>query len=186
MRIKLAVAIILLYAGSVIGQTASDIEGKYGKPINAYSVSEHVWMTPEYTADGQVCQMRLYPKRIASDTNYLSKKLPFEELKAVLNLLVPLNARGVKKESFGITATGGGAAWTTYTYEKVTFIFTSSSKVDPDAWKESKPYNFSVRESSSDIKPENTTPSDDDFFRSQASSAEIVTIKWNDRRCLVN
>src|SRR5437868_6430334 len=137
MKFKLTVAVFLLYAGSAGGQTASDIEVSYGKPVNAYSVSEHIWMTPEYTADGQVCQMRLYPKRISSDTNYLSKQLPFEELKEVLNQLVPLNARGVKKEPFGITATGGGAAWTTYTYEKVTFVFTSSFKVDPDSWKDS-------------------------------------------------
>ena len=60
------------------GQTAADIEMKYGKPVNSYSLSELVWMTPEYTGDGQVCRMRLYPKRVSGNTNYLSKELPFE------------------------------------------------------------------------------------------------------------
>jgi hypothetical protein len=140
-------------------------------------------MTPEYTADGQVCQMRLYPKRISSDTNYLSKQLPFKELKGVLNQLVPLNLRGAKKESFGTTATGGGAAWTTYSYDKVTFVFTSSFKVAPDSWKDSKAYVFSAGVVPSDEKPEDSIPSDDDFLHSQTSSTEIVTIKWNDRKC---
>jgi hypothetical protein len=184
MRVKLAAVLFLLCVGPAAGQTASDLEGKYGKPVNAYSVSEYIWMTPEYTADGQVCRMRLHPKHFSLDTNYLSKRLPFEELKVALNRLVPPNARGSKKGSFGISATGGGAAWTTYPYEKVTFTFTSSFKVDPDSQKEFKPYTFSVSQSSSDVKLEDNTPPDDDFSLSHVSSAEIVTIEWSDRKCL--
>jgi hypothetical protein len=183
MKNILVAIIFMLYANSAFGQTASDIEMKYGKPVMAYAVSEHIWMTPEYAVDGQVCQMRLYPRRIAVDTNYFSRSLPFEELKGVLNQLVPLNTRGTKKESFGISATGGGAAWTTYPYEKVTFIFTSSFKVDPDSFQKLKPFVFSVKESPFDMSPENLAPSDEDFFRSQSSSAEFVTITWSDRTC---
>ena len=108
-------------------------------------------MTADYAVDGQVCQMRLYPKRIAPDTNYLSKKLPFEELNAVLNRLVPSNDRGGEKESFGITATGGGALWTTYAYEKVTFVFTFVQD-RPDSGKGLKPYAFSAPEIPIDAK----------------------------------
>jgi hypothetical protein len=79
----------ILCFNSAIGQTVADVETEYGKPTPAYSVSEHIWMTPEYAFDGQVCRMRLYPKRISADTNYLSQKLPFEELREVLNELVP-------------------------------------------------------------------------------------------------
>lgn len=185
MRNKLifAAVSIMLYANSAFGQTASDMDKKYGKSAKVYSVSEHIWMTPEYTADGQVCQMHFYPKRISANTNYLYKQLPFEELKAVLNELAPLDMRGAKKESFGTTATGGGAVWTTYPYEKVIFIFTSSFRVDPDAWKELKPYVFTVQDFPSAAKTENAAPSDDDFLRSKSSSAEIVTLIWNDRKC---
>lgn len=183
MRTKLAAVIFILYVNSAFGQTVSEIETKYGKPVNAYTISENIWMTPEYTVDGQICQMRIYPKRIAPDTNYLSIRLPFDELKRVLNQLAPINIRGAKNEPFGITATGGGAAWTTYPYEKVTFIFTSSFKVDPDSLKESKPYVFSLQEFHSDGKPEKSAPSEDDFYRSQVTSAEIVTIRWNGRKC---
>jgi hypothetical protein len=185
MRNKLIFAAlsIMLCANSAFGQTASDIDTKYGKSAKVYSVSEHIWMTPEYTADGQVCLIRLYPKRISATANYFFKELPFEELKGVLNQLAPLDTRGVKKESFGMSATGGGFVWTTYPYEKVKFIFTSSFKVDPNAWKESKPYVFTVQDFPSDEKTENSAPSDDDFLSSKASSAEIVTMIWNDRKC---
>jgi hypothetical protein len=96
-RLLLAAISVLLYTYSVFGQTASDIDKKYGKSAKVYSVSEHIWMTPEYTADGQVCQMHFYPKRISAKTNYLYKRLPFEELKGVLNELAPLDTRGAKK-----------------------------------------------------------------------------------------
>jgi len=82
-------------------------------------------MTPEYAADGQFCRMRFYPKRISRNTNYGAHDLPFNELRGVLNELVPLETRGTKKQSFGATATGAGAAWTTYDYENVTFDFVS-------------------------------------------------------------
>lgn len=51
---KLVVAILLLSVSSVIGQTRSELEKKYGEPIAVYLVSESIWMTPEYTTDGQV------------------------------------------------------------------------------------------------------------------------------------
>jgi hypothetical protein len=183
MRTELAAVICILYitSASAYAQTASDIETKYGNPIKAYTVSENIWMTPEYTVEGQVCQMRLYHKRIASDSNYLSTRLPFEELLSVLNQLVPIEKRGTKKEPFGLTATGGGAAWTTYPYQKVTFIFLSSFKVDPGSWNQSKPYDLSAQNFPYNQRSENS--SEGDFFRSQALAAEIVTIKWNDRRC---
>ncbi len=130
---SMRLALMVLCLSSAQGQTASDLETKYGKALSAYVVNENIWMMPDYAPDGQVCGMRLVPKRIGPNTNYLTKQLPFEELKEVLNQLVPLDLRGPKKEPFGQTATGGGAAWTTHTYAKVTFIFTSSFRVDPNA-----------------------------------------------------
>ena len=82
-------------------------------------------MTPEYAPDGQVCRIRLYPKRISADTNYGWHDLPFNELRDVLNALVRVETRGAKKESFGATATGGNSAWTIYRYENVIFTLVS-------------------------------------------------------------
>ena len=183
MRTELAAVICILYITSASAQTASDIETKYGDPIKAYTVSENIWMTPEYTVEGQVCEMRLYHKRIASDTNYLSTTLPFEELQRVLDQLVPIEKRGAKKESFGLMTTGGGAAWTTYPYQKVTFKFVSRFKVEPGSWNQSKPYDLSAQNFPPEQRSQNSISPDGDFFRSQAFGAEIVTIKWNDRKC---
>lgn len=91
--------------------------------------------------------------------------------------------RGLKQDSFGITETGGGAAWTTYPYEKVTFTFTFSMRIDPKALKESESYDFPVDEILRNRKPEKIPASSDDFLRSEASSTEVVTLKWNDRKC---
>src|SRR5262245_49141946 len=125
MRKTLALLLVLLASEYAYAQTAADIQTKYGKPVDVYSVSEQLWMSPEYASDRQVCRMRFYPKRISGNTNYGAHDLPFNELRDVLNALVRVETRGPKKESFGATATGGGAAWTTYNYENVRFTFVS-------------------------------------------------------------
>jgi hypothetical protein len=172
-----------LDATPAFGQAASDIDRIYGDPIRAYSVSEHIWMTPKYGTDGLVCQMKVYPKRIGPDADYLFNQLPFEELKGVLNHLAPVNTRGAKKEPFGLTATGGGSAWTTYPYTKVTFTFVSSFSVLNSPPLKRGYYVFPVQRLSSNKKLESSLPSVEDFTLSEESSAEIVTIKWNDRKC---
>jgi len=125
MKNAVAIIFLLLTSDYIRAQTATDIQAKYGKPVAVYSVSENIWMTPEYAPDGQVCRIRLYPKRISADTNYGWHDLPFNELRDVLNALVRVETRGAKKEAFGATATGGGSAWTTYRYENVIFTLVS-------------------------------------------------------------
>jgi hypothetical protein len=183
---KLAVAIILLCVSSAVAQTPSEFETKYGKPVVVYQVSEHIWMTPEYTTDGQVCMMRLHPRRFAPNVNYITPNLPFEELKRVLNHLVPLHTRGAKKEPFDTGAAGGGVDWMSYVYENVKFTFGASFRPDPDSWKTRKEYIFSTNPDPAPAqqpKPKNSTPSDNDFSSSRFMSTEIVTIKWNGRQC---
>ena len=81
--------IFLLGLIPAIVQTSSEVGRRYGKPVPVYSVSEHIWMTPDYSPDGQVCRMRLYPKRLAWETDYLGSQLLFPELKQTLNEIVP-------------------------------------------------------------------------------------------------
>jgi len=183
MKTIVAAVVFMLSVSAAIGQTAADIEKKYGKPITTYAVSDHVWMTPEYTVDAQVCRMRLFPKRISADTNYLLKQLPFDEFKKVVDQLVPVNARGKKKEPFGNGATGGGVEWAIFEYQKVTITYSASFDVDPNSWQKRKPFVFSLEGSSFDTKPTDLAAPLDDFFRYRAYSFEIVTITWNDRKC---
>jgi len=184
MKKTLALILVFLAGDYVYPQTAADIQTKYGKAIDVYSVSEHIWMTPEYTSDRQVCRMRLYPKRIGGNTNYGTHDLPFPELRDVLNGLVPVETRGAKKESFGTTATGGGAAWTTYDYENVSFDFVSffpARSFEGVILKRGE-YVFSAPESKP--LPTNSNPSNNDFVESFSTRTEIVTITWNGRKCI--
>ena len=140
-------------------------------------------MTPSYTSEGQVCQMKLFPKRVGADTDYLSTQLPFEELKSILNLVVPPAARGLKRDAFGLTDTGGGMAWTTYPYEKVNFIFAFRMRPGEGSLKPSESHSFPISAITSNRKPVKIPPSDDDFDNSQPANIEIVTIEWPGRKC---
>ena len=184
MRDKLVCSaiVLMLNLSAALGQTASEFERKYGKPVNAYSVGEHIWMTPEYAAGGQVCRMRLYPKRFSANTNYLFDALPFNEFHTVVDYLVPPTTRGPKREPFGSAATGGGAIWAIFKYEKVTVTYSASFRIDPDAWKESKPFVFS-EEVLRNYRPSDAVKPEDDFMMFRSSNYEVVTITWNDREC---
>jgi hypothetical protein len=188
MRTTLAFIVCLLCAGSAYAQTAAELGAKFGKPAEVFSVSEHVWMTPEFAADGQVCRMRLFPKRTDGRTNYLSDKLPFEEVANFLNALVPVGQRGDKIPlNFGATITGGGAAWTTYGYERVTFTFTSSftsSGLDNSPTLVKGEYTFPAELARVDGEPRSLAPAADDFNERRREPADIVSITWNDRKCV--
>ncbi len=185
MRAKLIIVIVFLCVLPIAGQTVSDLERKYGKPVPVYSVSENIGMTPEYARNGQVCRMTLYPKHTSGNSVSLGSTLQFNELQDLLNLLVPPDKRGSKiKLNFGATATGGPAAWTTYPYERVAFTFISSmSKSTEYPLLRKDEFQFSISARDYVAPSESSAPSADDFIRSETSNTEIVTIQWNDRKC---
>jgi len=182
MLAKLIVIVFVCCVPPVVGQSLSEIDREYGKPTYAYSVSRYIWMTPEYAADGQVCRMRLYPKHIDSKTDYLAPELNFEELTSVLNKLVPLEQRGQKKDSFGITEMGGGVAWTTYEYEKVTFVFAFPFRLDPSIKEQPASVTFPMDEITAHL-PAKTPPSLADFANSESTKIQIAAVLWNNRKC---
>jgi hypothetical protein len=173
--------VILTLSVPTYAQTVSEVERRYGKPI--YSVSEHIWMTPDYSADGQVCRMRLYPKRFGEKTDNLISQLMFPELTELLNEIVPPGLRGSKQNGFGQTSLGGGTAWTTYAYENMTLTFNFSYKLDPNVLKIAEGKGLTGPASEGVPVRKNTPPSLDDFYASQNSHAESVTINWNHRPC---
>ena len=91
---KLAIVMIVFNVVSAFGQTRTEIEAKLGQPVNAYQVSERIWMSPEYASDGQVCRMTFYPRRFSSTTTYLINELPFDEFRSVIDAIVPVAIRG--------------------------------------------------------------------------------------------
>ena len=105
---KLAFVMIVLNVVSAFGQTRAEIEAKFGEPVNAYTVSEKIWMSPEYASDGQVCRMTFYPRQFSSTTNFLTNELPFDEFRSVIDAVVPVVLRGTQKEPFGNGGWSGG------------------------------------------------------------------------------
>lgn len=179
----ITLAILGLCVIPTFGQTVSEVESKYGKSVSVYSVSDHIWMTPDYSSDGQVCRMRLYPRRLGPKMDYLGSQLLFPELSQALNEIVPPRLRGSKEDGFGQTSLGGGTAWTTYEYENVTFSFIFSYKLDPDVLKTAESKVLTGPDPEGLPLPKKTLPGFDDFAASQNSPTEIVTISWNHRPC---
>ena len=102
----------------------------------------------------------------------------------MLNGLVPVETRGAKKQLFGATATGGGAAWTTYDYENVSFDFASffpARSFEGVILKRGE-YVFPPREN--DALPTESNPGSKDFVESFSRRTEIVTVTWNGRKCV--
>lgn len=183
MSTKLLLLILTLSAVPVSGQTVSDIEKTLGKPTLAYSVTEHIWMTPDFASDGQVCRMRFYTKRVEGNTINLDGHLKSSELKSILNQIVPPSSRGNKKNLFDIGNFGGGIVEADYEYEKVTFTFVYSFRItiDVKALKQSGEVvpldGFPVTD-----LPKPSPPSESDF--DNAGKPEIVILRWNDRTCI--
>jgi hypothetical protein len=157
--------ILFLFSSSslIFAQTAIDLQDKYGPPTQAYSVSEHIWMTPKFAANGQPCSMRLYPKRISSNMNYLLDTLDYGELRTVLGRLAPPESRGKRSEGFGLTSLVGQSGGTLYPYDNVTFTFLFSLS----------------RPSALQTTVEKNLGDDMPVLR----GAEIVAIVWRKRTC---
>jgi len=179
--VRLAIVMTVFSAVSVFGQSREEIEAKFGQPVSAYSVSETIWMSPEYASDGQVCRMAFYPRRFSSTENFLRNDLPFDEFRSVIDTIVPVALRGAQKEPFGngLWLTGGGVRWATFIYERVTIQYGAGFRVDP---------RLGLGESLNlDEAPkvmEKPRPVKEDFSAYSGSTAEMVIVRWNDRKCL--
>lgn len=179
MKVAFATFFLVLFVISASGQKMSDIEKQYGTPTQVYSLSEHIWMTPEFGIDGEICRARLYPKRISSKTDYLSKELPFQELREVLNRLIPSAQRGPAKEFFGETELGGGIGWTTYPYENISIVFIFAARFDPEILKRIESFgveDFPIQQNQKILPSYRDIPFSGDGI-------EIATINWTKRKC---
>jgi hypothetical protein len=164
-----------LSVGTAFGQTVTQIKEKYGQPIEAYSVSEGIWMTPEFTDDGQLCRMRLYPKRISSTTSYLYDNLDHWELTKVLEQLAPAEKRGKKTEFWGITLLLGQSSQTTFSYENVSVSFLASLHFRRADTKQTQ---------SPAVEEEQTNDAEEsDEVMTVPHAAEIAIITWTGKTC---
>jgi hypothetical protein len=184
MKLIATLAIVLtVFSGvSVFGQSRAEIEAKFGQPVNAYSVGERIWMSPEYALDGQVCRLTFYPKRFSSTTNYLMSQLSFDEFRRVVDEIVPVSIRGAQKEPFGngLWNAGAGVRWANFVYERVTISYLAGFRIN-SALGTGEAVILSEEEGPKRHEKPKTIK--EDFSVYGDSSAEIVTVQWNDRKC---
>jgi len=169
---------------SAFGQTRTEMEAKFGQPVKAYAVSEHVWMSPDYASDGQVCRMTFYPRRFSSNIHYLTSQLPFNEFMTVIDAIVPVGIRGAQREPFenGYWTASAGGSWVNFVYERVTIRYIASLPTI-NAPGPGEPVNLDLPEEDASKRPEKPKPKKHDFSRYKDSTVEIVTVGWNDRKC---
>ena len=187
-KIVLVLSILVLCVTGVQGQSLYDIESKYGKRVNVYSVSERLWMTPTYDSQGQICRMRVVPKLVSEDTNYLSETLDMDETLRFINELVPVHTRGRREEGAGMSNLGGGVSWTEFNFEHVRFVFISSFRFTKLPAKDSEPFvlldDFPVDEAAfGEYRRQEAMKSDDQIIREYAQGRRVLDITWPNRKC---
>lgn len=179
---KLAIVITVFNVVSAFGQSRAALEAKFGQPVNAYKVGDRIWMSPEYASDGQVCRMTFYPQRFSSTKAYLINELLFDEFRSVIDTIVPVAIRGAQKEPFGNgrwNASSGGR-WVDFVYDRVTITYIASIRFDP-ALGMGEPVKLDLEVPNQKEEPK---PIKQDFSLYSGSTVEIVTVQWNDRKCL--
>ena len=181
-RFFLVLTLLLLSCSMALSQTAVELQGKYQKGQNEYAVTERIGMFPEFGRDGQVCHIWLF-RREPGSKDSASKELSFEEFQAAVDELVPVKLRGAKREPFypGNWATGGGAMWALFTYEKISLVYSKSFIVNWDVKR--RPYTFTIKLRKPSSKKKQVAKPKPDFFDYRGTTVEEVGISWPDRVC---
>jgi hypothetical protein len=132
--------------------------------------------------------MRVYPKRVSKDTNYLDDNLNMDELLKFINKLVPPESRGARTDYFGSSDLGGGVIWTRFNYDHVRFVFISTFRLDklskslldrPD-----EALDFPIDKTAlAEFHRREALQSDDDLIR-KTSGSKLLEIYWEHRRCV--
>jgi hypothetical protein len=178
---KLVIVMTVFNVAVAFAQTRTEIEAKFGQPVNSYAVSERIRMSPEYASDGQVCRMTFYPRRFSSTTTYLINELSFDEFRSVIDAIVPVAMRGDQKEPFGKGGwdASGGARWANFVYDKVTITYIATLQINA-ALGMGEPV---LLDNDGSKGQEKAKPIKQDFSLYRDSTAEMVTVQWNDRKC---
>ncbi len=123
-------ALILLNGLSADAQTVSDLETKYGKPLQIYEVLPGVMATVKFNDNGQVREMRVERYNATEKMIYLDTTFPDDLLEKVVDELAPPAKRGAKSERSGDTVFMGGIARTFDEYENASITYFRSSRGD--------------------------------------------------------
>lgn len=190
-RFALIMGLVALSSVAVNAQDAKEIERTYRKQENVYQVDEELWMTPSYSEDGQVCMMRIVPRTISHNTNYLDRYVNVDAALKFLTRTFPINMRGPRKGAFGMSDIGGGVIWTKFEFENVQFVFVSSydkSKMDFSKAKSEISgigLDFPIADEAAMAEAERKEDmkSDDQIIKEHVFNPQVLEILWSNRKC---
>lgn len=187
-RITILATILVLGYTGVQAQSSYDIETKYGKRVNVYSVSEQLWMSPSYDNQGQVCLLRVFPKTVSQTTNFLHPYLNLDETLSFIKEWFPSHTRGRRAYGSGLSDIGGGVAWTRFDFEHVRFAFISSipriTKLPEKTDESDFDFDFPVDEAEmAEHRRQEEMKTDDQLIRERVHNARVLEITWTNRKC---
>ena len=92
------------------------------KSVEAYEVRPGILMMPQYTEDGQICEITLERHHYLNGTAYLGSTIPRETFIDIVDELAPKSERGRQTMNFGkeyMSAYGGNSVTTFADYENI-------------------------------------------------------------------
>ena len=128
-----ACLLIAFFGISAFGQTAAEMESKYGPPVKAFEVRPGVLMTVKYADDGQVCEMVLERRHTTESGVNLDSTLSDKLVNELIDELAPVAVRGERKDKAYLngkfyfeTTISGSLSITERNYEHVTIEIVGS------------------------------------------------------------
>lgn len=104
-RLSLLQFVLVLSAVGVAAQSTTELQSKYGSPLDAFVIRPGLLMTVKYAAEGKVCEMYIVEARTPGSNIGLRTPLSFETAPELIGELVPVSERG-KKLRWPVQATG--------------------------------------------------------------------------------
>jgi len=94
---------------------------KQYKAVEAYEVRPGILMLPQYSSDGQVCEIGLEKRHYLPTEINLGSEMKRKEIEEIANELVPPEQRGPKSDlaGGGLIVVSGQGMTTTWDYENV-------------------------------------------------------------------
>lgn len=117
---------------SVAGQTAGNLQAKFGAPTKTFEVNSNVTLSVEFGEDGQACQMTITERQGFAAGNVAGQSVQ-STADDTLNEVMPEAKRGKRLQSAG--SVGNCFSLRTEEYEKVTITSHSQLCVSPPSVK---------------------------------------------------
>jgi hypothetical protein len=118
----------MLAASPAWAQTSDDLNSKYGAPQQSYEIRPGIFMSVKRAAAGQVCEMSVEKRHIkASGTtvNVEPTIISADEMKEIVDELVPTDQRGPKTNNFSVIDISGAGGTQRDEYENVNITYYS-------------------------------------------------------------